>query len=83
MNGYAKADAYEGIEHGGNRRIRGIAAQTLLPAFQLAHADEREINAWLATLPGPDGKPHRRARHKTRKPSGSWTPTGHFTPRTA
>ncbi|QKW32669.1 hypothetical protein HUT06_00305 [Actinomadura sp. NAK00032] len=80
MNGYAKADAYEGIEHGGNRRIRGIAAQTLLLAFQLAHVNERKINAWLATLPGPDGKPHRRARHKTRKPRGSWTPTGHITP---
>ncbi|WP_433250085.1 hypothetical protein [Actinomadura nitritigenes] len=38
MNGYAKADAYEGIEHGGNRRVRGVATQTLLLAFQLAHA---------------------------------------------
>lgn len=80
MNGYTKTDADEGIEHGGNRRVRGIAAQTLLLAFQLAHANERKINAWLATLPGPDGKPHRRARHKARKPRGTWTPTGHITP---
>ncbi|MBT2207086.1 hypothetical protein [Actinomadura sp. NEAU-AAG7] len=50
MNGYAKADAHEGIEH-------GLAAQSLLPAFQPAHANERKINAWLATLPGPDDGP--------------------------
>jgi hypothetical protein len=74
MNGYAKTDAHEGIEHAGNRRVRGIAAQTLLLAFPLAHANERKINAWLATLPGPDGLPHRRARHKTPKPLGTWTP---------
>ncbi|WP_242910729.1 hypothetical protein [Actinomadura terrae] len=80
MNGYAKADAHEGIEHGGNRRVRGVAAQSLLLAFQLAHANERKINAWLATLPGPDGRPHRRARYKTPKPLGTWTPTGHITP---
>ena len=80
MNGYAKTDAYEGIEHAGNRRVRGIAAQTLLLAFQLAHANERKINAWLATLPGPDGLPHRRARHKKPKPLGTWTPTGHLDP---
>ncbi|TDD32922.1 hypothetical protein E1287_21210 [Actinomadura sp. KC06] len=80
MNGYAKADAHEGIEHGGNRRIRGIAAQTLLLAFQLAHVNERKINAWLAALPGPDGRPHRRARYKTPKPLGTWTPTGHTNP---
>jgi hypothetical protein len=80
MNGYAKTDAYEGIERAGNRRVRGVAAQTLPLAFQLAHANERKINAWLATLPGPDGRPHRRARHKTTKPLGTWTPTGHIDP---
>jgi hypothetical protein len=41
---------------------------------------ERKINAWLATLPGPDGLPHRRARHKKPKPLGTWTPTGHLDP---
>ena len=55
MNGYAKTDAPEGIGRAG--RVRGIAAQTLLPAFQLAHANERKINAWFATLPAPTGRP--------------------------
>lgn len=27
MNGYAKTDAYEGIEHAGNRRVRGIPTE--------------------------------------------------------
>ena len=80
MNGYAKADAHKCIDHAGNRRVRGIAAQTLLLAFQLAHANERKDNAWLATLPGPEGRPHRRARYKTPKPLDTWTPTGHITP---
>jgi hypothetical protein len=71
--------AHEGIEHAGNRRVRGIAAQTLLLAFQLAHANVRKVNAWLATLPGPDGPPPK-SPPKTPKPLGTWTPTGHIDP---
>nr|WSZ15947.1 hypothetical protein OH837_22780 [Streptomyces canus] len=40
-NGYAKNPLAEGIEAAGSRRIRGIAAQTILLAFQLAQ--DREV----------------------------------------
>lgn len=80
FNGFAKDPTYEAIEQPGTRRIRGIAAQTILLAFQLAHANRRKIDRWLATIP-PDGHPpHRRpTRRRPTKPLGSWTPTGHLT----
>jgi hypothetical protein len=49
-NGYAKNPLAEGIEAAGSRRIRGIAAQTILLAFQLAHANRRKVKSWLETL---------------------------------
>lgn len=78
INGYAKDDAQEAIERAGRRRIRGIAAQSLLLAFQLAHVNQRKIKAWLDTLPGDDGQPRRRARRRKTKPLGTWTPKGHL-----
>lgn len=75
FNGFAKDPLHEAIEQPGTRRIRGIAAQTFLPAFQLAHANRRKIDRWLATIP-PDGHPPRR---RPTRPIGSWTPTGHLT----
>lgn len=80
FNGFAKDPPYEAIEQPGTRRIRGIAAQTILLDFQLAHANRRKIDRWLATIP-PDGHPpHRRpTRRRPTRPLGSWTPTGHLT----
>ncbi|MFB4301058.1 hypothetical protein [Actinomadura sp. NTSP31] len=78
INGYAKQDTYEAIERASGRRIRGIAAQTFLLAFQLAHANQRKISSWLDTLPGLDGTPRRRARRRKTKALGTWTPTGHI-----
>lgn len=80
FNGFAKDPLQEAIEQPGTRRIGGIAAQTLLPAFQLAHANRRKIDRWLATIP-PDGHPSRRrpTRRRPTRPIGSWTPTGHLT----
>ncbi|MFI6277527.1 hypothetical protein [Streptomyces sp. NPDC050988] len=46
MNGYAKEALRERLEEPGTRRIRGIAAQTILLAFQLAHANRRKLTAW-------------------------------------
>ncbi|MEV5573431.1 hypothetical protein AB0L06_25595 [Spirillospora sp. NPDC052269] len=78
FHGYAKNDAHESIERAQGRRIRGIAAQSLLLAFQLAHANQRKITTWLNTLPGPDGLPHRRAKRRTTKSVAYWTPTGYL-----
>ncbi|WP_329245394.1 hypothetical protein OIE43_21255 [Streptomyces pseudovenezuelae] len=81
-NGYAKNPLAEGIESAGSRRIRGIAAQTILLAFQLAHANRRKIRRWLDTLALGSERPRRRTHHRRRPTStqGTWTPTGHLTP---
>lgn len=80
FNGFAKDPLHEAIEQPGTRRIRGTAAQTILLAFQLAHANRRKTDRWLSTIP-PDGHPPRRrpTRYRPTKPIGSWTPTGHLT----
>lgn len=57
----------EAIEQGGTRRIRGIAAQSLLLAFQLHHANTREITTWIDTPPGEDGTAPRRRTTRRRK----------------
>ncbi|MFS4092213.1 hypothetical protein [Streptomyces sp. AF1A] len=80
-NGYAKNPLAEGIESAGSHRIRGIAAQTILLAFQLAHANRRKIKKWLDTLPLGGERPRRRTHHRrqTKEPQ-TWTPTGHLAP---
>jgi hypothetical protein len=79
FNGFAKDPAYEAIEQAGRRRIRGIAAQTFLLAFQLAHANMRKLTRWLDTLPVPGGRPRRRpTRRRATRPLGTWTPAGHL-----
>ncbi|NUQ97374.1 MAG: hypothetical protein HOY79_12770 [Streptomyces sp.] len=78
-NGYAKNPLAEGIEAAGSRRIRGIAAQTILLAFQLAHANRRKIAKWLETLAPGGERPRRRTHHRQKiKKRGAWTPTGHL-----
>ncbi|MFG2738734.1 hypothetical protein ACGFY0_01500 [Streptomyces chartreusis] len=80
-NGYAKNPLAEGIESAGSRRIRGVAAQTILLAFQLAHANRRKIRKWLDTLSLGGERPRRRTHHRrqTKEPK-SWTPAGHLAP---
>lgn len=79
VNGYAKDINHEALERSGTRRIRGIAAQSLLAAFQLAHANQRKITRWLDTLPDETGQARRRpTRRRTTRPLGTWTPAGHL-----
>ncbi|WP_406406516.1 hypothetical protein [Streptomyces sp. NBC_01643] len=78
-NGYAKNPLAETIEASGSRRIRGIAAQTVLLVFQLAHANRRKIKNWVETLALDGERPRRRTHHRRRtKPLGTWTPTGYL-----
>ena len=79
----------KGIESAGSRRVRGIAAsrhrgiaaQTILLAFQLAHANRRKIKKWLDTLSLGGERPRRRTHHRRpKKEPRSWTPTGHLAP---
>ncbi|MGQ4713573.1 hypothetical protein ACUN22_07805 [Streptomyces anulatus] len=77
FNGYAKD--HEAIERSRTRRIRGIAAQSLLLSFQIAHANHRKLAAWLDTLQ-TSGLPDRRRpsnRHKLKNPR-DWTPGGYL-----
>ncbi|WP_106396707.1 hypothetical protein [Actinocorallia populi] len=78
MNGYAKDDAREAIERAQGRRVRGIAAQSLLLAFQLAHANTRKITMWADSLPGPTGKPRRRTPRRRTRNLSEWTPKGYI-----
>ncbi|MEU3280283.1 hypothetical protein [Streptomyces antibioticus] len=80
INGYAKDPLYERLEDPGTRRIRGIAAQTLLLAFQLAHANRRKLRAWADSIALHDDRPRRRpTRRRKTKPLGTWTPKGYVT----
>ncbi|MEU0677916.1 hypothetical protein ABZ330_34555 [Streptomyces sp. NPDC006172] len=80
INGYAKDPLYERLEDAGTRRIRGIAAQTLLLAFQLAHANRRKLRAWADSIALHDDRPRRRpTRRRKTKPLGTWTPKGYVT----
>jgi hypothetical protein len=80
-NDYAKNPLAEGIESAGSRRIRGIAAPTILLAYQLTHANRRKIKRWLDTLALNSERPRRRTHHrrKTEEPR-SWTPAGYLVP---
>ncbi|MGW0610410.1 hypothetical protein [Streptomyces sp. NPDC002788] len=79
-NGYAKDRLYERLEDAGTRRIRGIAAQTLLLAFQLAHANRRKLTVWANSIALHGNRPHRRpTRRRKTKPLGTWTPKGYIT----
>ena len=48
MNGFIKDGAHEAIDDPERRRIRGIAAQSVLVAFQLFAANIRKVNEFLA-----------------------------------
>ncbi|MFE2282597.1 hypothetical protein ACFXDJ_00150 [Streptomyces sp. NPDC059443] len=79
MNGFAKDPLRERIEPGGTRRIRGIAAQTILLAFQLAHANKRKLQSWADAIALNGERPRRRpTRRRPTKPLGTWTPTGYI-----
>ncbi|MCX4849031.1 MULTISPECIES: hypothetical protein [Streptomyces] len=77
FNGYAKD--HEAIERSRTRRIRGIAAQSLLLAFQIAHANHRKLASWLDTLQTNNQPARRRPsnRHKLKNPR-RWTPNGYL-----
>ncbi|WP_236243918.1 hypothetical protein [Streptomyces sp. CC210A] len=68
-----------------HRRIRGIAAQAILLAFHLAHANKRTLatRAGSIALHG-NHHPHRRPTRRCKtKPLGTRSPEGHLTETTA
>ncbi|MCL7494772.1 hypothetical protein M8I34_25710 [Streptomyces sp. MCA2] len=79
-NGHAKDGAFENIADARGRRVRGHAAQSILLAFQLAHANTRKITNWKAALPQNGREPTRRPPRRKKPPNGSWTPRGYTHP---
>ncbi|MFD7598887.1 hypothetical protein ACFV6D_38435, partial [Kitasatospora sp. NPDC059812] len=76
FNQYAKD--HEALERSRTRRIRGHAAQPLLLAFQLAHANHRKLAAWLDTLQSATQPARRRpANRYTPNTPSNWTPRRH------
>ncbi|WP_316771620.1 hypothetical protein [Streptomyces sasae] len=80
INGFAKDPLHERLEDSGTRRVRGIAAQAILLAFQLAHANLRKLAAWADAIALNGDRPRRRpTRRRRTKPIGTWTPKGYTT----
>ncbi|URM90688.1 hypothetical protein LUW75_12570 [Streptomyces sp. MRC013] len=65
-NGFGKDPLYERLESAGTRRIRGIAAQAVLLAFQLAHANKRKLATRAGNIALHGGQPHRRPTRRRR-----------------
>lgn len=79
INGFAKDPLHEDLESSGTRRIRGIAAQTILLAFQLGHANRRKLANWANSVALLGERPRRRpTRRRATKPLGAWTPKGYI-----
>ncbi|MGR8009468.1 hypothetical protein [Streptomyces hypolithicus] len=80
INGFGKDPLHEHIESAGTRRIRGIAAQTILLAFQLAHVNRRKLSGWADAVALNGERPRRRpTRRRKTQPLGTWAPKGRLT----
>ena len=75
MNGFIKDGAREAVDDPERRRIRGVAAQSVLVAFQLCSANIRKISEFLAKKAAGDKRLRKlRPRRKTRSIT-TWVPT--------
>lgn len=75
MNGFFKDAAFEAIGESQRRRVRGVAPQSIMVAFQLMAANLRKVVAYAEDLrraDESDAKPRRR-RRRTR-PLQDWVP---------
>ena len=70
MNGFIKDGAREAVDDPERRRIRGVAAQSVLVAFQLFAANIRKIDEFLSRTRRPRSKKVRKlpSRRRTRVP---------------
>ena len=74
MNGFIKDGAHEAIDDPERRRIRGIAAQSVLVAFQLFAANIRKVNEFLAAKAAGAKKIRKLPSRRKTKSLGSWAP---------
>ena len=74
MNGFIKDGAREAVDDPERRRIRGVAPQSVLVAFQLFAANLRKIDEFLARAAKEAKKVRRLPSRRTSKPHGEWAP---------
>jgi len=74
MNGFVKDGAREAVDDPERRRIRGVAAQSVLLSFQFLAANIRKINEVMARRASVEEKLRKlRARRRTRSLT-TWAP---------
>ena len=72
-NGSLKDGGHEGMADPQRRRIRGVAAQTILVAFQVLAGNLRRIDGFLNRMAAEETSgPRRRSRRRTSAPIGNW-----------
>jgi hypothetical protein len=75
FNGYVKDGAHEALGDPGRRRLRGVAAQSVLVAFQLFAANLRKIAAFLAEEEAiAEGSVRRLPRRRRTQSIHAWRP---------
>ena len=74
MNEFVKDPAHETLDDPERRRIRGIAAQSVLVAFQLFAANIRKVNEFLAAKAAGAKKIRKLPSRRKTKSLGSWAP---------
>jgi len=74
MNGYVKDGAREALGDPARRRIRGVAAQSVLVVFQLMAANLRKINGYLTRRAKASLFQRPRPRRRRTKSIETWRP---------
>jgi hypothetical protein len=77
MNGFLKDSAYEGMADPQRRRVRGVAAQSVLVAFQIVAGNLRKIDGFLEKMVAVVEPLRPRPRRRTADPITRWlVPSG-------
>ena len=79
MNGFIKDGAREAVDDPERRRIRGVAAQSVLVAFQLFAANMRKISEFLAHREAEGKKVRKLPSRRSTRSLNTWarkTPAG-------
>jgi hypothetical protein len=74
MNGYIKDGAKEAVDDPERRRIRGVAAQSVLFAFQLCAANLRKIGEFLTNRAAEAQKIRKRQSRRRTRSLATWLP---------